>query len=337
MKTFALAARALRLLALPALLAATPLALHAQDDETDKKLDYNQKTDSQPAADALKAKQADSARTWTAGFLGSLTFNQQALSNWAAGGDGSLSLNATAGAFLNFEKNKHYWFNLLDASYGITKVNDLPIRKTQDYWEFNTKYGYRFAQHWSFTAFGELISQFAYGYDYKADPEATRRTSSLMSPAFANQGLGITYEQPDWGLSARLSPITAREIIVLDDAVNEVAYGIDTLGTVKLQLGASLRINYKKTFFKSQNTTLESRLLVFSDYLNQPEKLVVNWRNKVDFKITTILTVSLILHLIYDPSIVFPAVVDGNGTVTKPAGTRLQVLQSLGVGLAVRL
>jgi hypothetical protein len=85
-----------------------------------------------------------------------------------------------------------------------------------------------------------------------------------------------------------------------------------------------------------KNLNVESRLFAFLDYLRAPDQVLVNWRNKFDYKLAKVFTISLLFHLIYDPNVQFPGETrlepDGTTTVltTEP---RLQWLQMLGIGL----
>jgi hypothetical protein len=306
-----------------------------QDNGAVDQLEFDKKTKKKEAADA--AAKADSARKWHFGIISAATFNQSFQSNWSAGGNNAISLMGVLGLFVNYQNPKHYWFNLLDASYGLTKVDTLPFRKSQDYFEFNTKYGYRFAKQFSLTAFGEFVTQFAYNYDYKATPRPSRkdRISSIFAPAFLMQGIGLSYDHPKNIVSVRLAPLTAREVIVADPLVNEVNFGLDTGQVIKFQFGGSLRVNYIQEFWKKR-ITLESRLNIFQDYLKPAYGPYVNWRSKLDIKVLKVLSINLLLHIIYDPNTLFT-----KKTVTLPDGTvkvteqdrRLQFLQVLGIGL----
>src|SRR5580698_8259986 len=64
--------------------------------------------------------------TWKTGGLFNLTFNQAALSNWAAGGDKSaISLNTMLNLYAYFLNGKHSWDNFLNAQYGLTNTTSL--------------------------------------------------------------------------------------------------------------------------------------------------------------------------------------------------------------------
>jgi hypothetical protein len=305
----------------------------AQDEEAIKRLEGKAKVDKGAVKDDANKLEADTTHAWKWGVVSSLNFSQTQLDNWVAGGDNNMTLNAVLGAFAGYTKDKHLLFFMLDGSYGLNRVRDLPVRKVQDYLEFNSKYAYRFSGKWSFTGFGEAISQFTNGFIY-TDTSKTKNTS-FFAPAYLMEGLGVAYEDPENGLSARFAPLTARQIVVLDSDVDETAFGVDAGKKVKSQVGASLRIGYNKIFWEKR-ASFESRLLMFSDYQNNPQNLVVNWRNKIDVKLWKALSMNFLLHMIYDPNVKFAETRTTNGVTEVVNIPKLQLLQIFGVGLGYK-
>ena len=67
----------------------------------------------------LLAKTADTLDGWKTG--GTFTFNlsQLSLTNWAAGGQNSLGINALVNVFANLKHKNSEWDNTLDMGYGL--------------------------------------------------------------------------------------------------------------------------------------------------------------------------------------------------------------------------
>ncbi|MCS7086350.1 MAG: DUF3078 domain-containing protein [Bacteroidia bacterium] len=277
----------------------------------------------------------DSGVTWKYGMVSGATFNQSAAENWSAGGQNALSLNATAGLFLDFTRNKHSWRSLADGSYGLARIQSRPLRKSQDYLEINTRYGYEFRPSWSLTFFAEGITQFAPGYNYAADPEGRTPISRFMAPGFLSQGAGVTYDWIQGGLKMRFAPLTARQIVVLREDIDETAYGVDSGKTVKSEFGASARVNFFKQIAEKKyfGASFESRLFVFFNYLQDFGTPYVNWRTKLDFKFFKVLTINVLFHLIFDPVLRFPDQIDSATGQTLTTKLAVQWMQTLGVGL----
>jgi hypothetical protein len=277
----------------------------------------------------------DTSVTWKYGMVSGLTINQSAVENWSAGGQNAFALSATAGIFVDYFKKKHSWRTLADGSYGLTRIENQVLRKSQDYFEINTKYGYEFKRNWVATGFVEAISQFAPGYNYANDPEGRVPVSRFMAPGFFNQGLGIAYQWNRAGFSARIAPLTARQIVVSHPEIDPAAYGVDSGKTVKSEFGGSVRINLLKQLTENKNfgLSVESRLFLFFNYLQEPQTPFVNWRTKLDLKFFKVLTVGFLFHLMYDPVLRFPDRIDPATGAVLSTQRSVQWLQTLGVGL----
>ena len=172
--------------------------------------------------------------TWKTGGLFSLTFNQAALSNWAAGGDKSaISLNSILNLYAYYLNGRHSWDNFLNAQYGMASTTSLGTRKTNDLFDITSRYGYDMGKKYFLTTLFDFRSQFAPGYNY---PSADSRvlTSDLLAPAYALLSVGVMYK-PNSNFSIFVSPITARELIVHNDSLaSQGAFGVDSGKTSRL-------------------------------------------------------------------------------------------------------
>src|ERR1700759_3603336 len=88
-------------------------------------------------------------QTWKTGGLYNLTFNQAALSNWAAGGDKSaLSLSTLLKTYAFYKDGRRSWDNTLTLAYGITQATSLGTRKTDARIDLVSKYGSDLGSKW---------------------------------------------------------------------------------------------------------------------------------------------------------------------------------------------
>lgn len=276
--------------------------------------------------------EADTTGPWA--FKNRFTFqmNQVSLSNWQAGGNNSLSFGLNGKSELAYEGDNSTWTTTFAAAYGLLKQEGTPLRKTDDNFEFNTEYGYKLGGNWSLTAYANLQSQFTDGFNYTADPEGTMPVSAFMAPGFLIEGLGVSYKLDSVKLNITLTPVTGRQVFVLDDRVDETVYGLDSGKSVRYEFGFSVQAMFDRQLW--ENTRFVSNLLIFSDYLNEPQNLYTNWKNELFVKLGKVVSVSAILHLIYDPRISFPVFEDQGGTMVQ-VGSRpqLQLRQVLGFGV----
>lgn len=266
--------------------------------------------------------------TWKTGGLYNLTFNQAALSNWAAGGDKSaLSLNTLLNLYAFYTNGRRSWDNMLLMAYGLAQTTSLGTRKTDDRIDLTSKYGYDLGKKWYLTGLFDFRTQFAKGYNYP-DAHTKILTSDFAAPAYVLLSLGMDYK-PTNNFSLFLSPITARELIVNNDSLAAVgAFGVDSGKKTRFELGAYVSINYSSNLSKTASYT--GRLDLFSDYLHHPQNIALYMTNVLNVKVTSIISINLALTLIYDDNI---KSVKSNGTAGGPA---LQLQEVLGIGVAYK-
>ena len=79
---------------------------------------------------AQESTEADTL--WKFSGTTSLNLSQLSLSNWAAGGDNSLSGNALINLAANYAKDKTSWENTMTLGFGLIKQGSDPTRKSDD-------------------------------------------------------------------------------------------------------------------------------------------------------------------------------------------------------------
>ncbi|GGB13771.1 DUF3078 domain-containing protein [Puia dinghuensis] len=266
--------------------------------------------------------------TWKTGGLYNLTFNQAALSNWAAGGDNSaLSLNTLLNLYAFYVDGRRSWDNFLTLAYGIANTTSLGTRKTDDRINLTSKYGYDLGKKWYLSGLLDFRSQFAPGYNY---PTGKPRvfTSDWLAPAYVLLSIGMDYK-PTSNFDVFLSPATARELIVNNDSLAAVgAFGVDSGKKSRFEFGAYASVNYTSNL--SKTATYVGRLDLFSDYTKNPQNIALYMTNVLNVKVNSSISMNLALTLIYDDKI---RSVKADGT---PGGPALQLQEVLGIGLAYK-
>lgn len=272
---------------------------------------------------------------WDKGASGSLLINQVALSNWQAGGENSLSGLLALNFYANYYYKQWRWDNRLDLRYGQQWIGDRSI-KTDDLIDFNSRVDRKISKNWSGSAMLAFRTQFAEGFESE---DATEPISDFLAPAYTTFGLGFTYS-PGEKFNVFLSPLTMKYTLVNNQALADAgAFGVDaaevdSTGEVitpgkknRVEIGGYLNAFYKTPVVK--NIDFQSKLDLFSNYLEDPQNIDVNWENTLNMKVNEYVTVQIVAHLIYDNDIIFT---DANGT-----GPRTQFKQALGVGLSYKL
>lgn len=277
--------------------------------------------------------QNDTIKNWTYKGKASLNFSQSYFSNWSQGGESSLTGVAKYTMEANYQKAKHSWKNWLDLAYGYSVIGKNDPMKTEDKIELISNYEYHFKKHWAFSAVLTFKSQFSKGYDYTKD--STNNISGFLAPAYIDLGPGINYS-PNKHFSANFSPVTPRFIVVMDqELANQGAFGLkpaDTINGVvqdakqyKGAFGAKLLMTL--SYELAKNINLSTKLELFSDYLDHPQNIDVNWQTLIELKVNSWLNVNISTELVYDDDTI---VKNSDG---KPLGPRTQFKQMLMLGI----
>ncbi|WP_242916102.1 DUF3078 domain-containing protein [Pontibacter liquoris] len=286
--------------------------------------------------------QADTVNIWDFGGVGTLNFSQVSLSNWAAGGQNALSVLGIANLYANYKQGKNTWNNALDITYGTVKLQNQQVRKSDDKMELNLKYGHNASERWYYTVQMNLKTQLT------PTSTVTRDTliSDFLSPAFVLASLGMDYK-PNDKLSVFISPVTGKFTFVKSQVLaDKGAFGVqgarqDMLGDpvpgtgkhLRKEFGGYVNVRYKEEIV--QNVTLQSKLDLFTNYLNDLKNVDVNWENMVNFKVNKFIAASLFVHLIYDDDV--NVAVDRNKDgQADGSGPRLQLKETLGIGLSYK-
>jgi hypothetical protein len=266
---------------------------------------------------------------------GKVSFNvsQAYFSNWAAGGVSNFTTIGKYTMIANYKKDKHSFNNYLDLALGYTIFLEGKPMKTEDKIEYLPAYRYELHKHWYFSVLGKFASQFAPGYEY--DIDSTNYVSKFLAPAWIDVGPGITYQPVDW-FWVNVSPVNPAFIVVNDQRLaDEGIFGLtpaDTVGNiikhadrVKYMFGAKLTSVLNYEIFK--NINLGTKLELFSDYLNNPQNIDVNWQVLFGLKVNDWLNVDLQTTLLYDDDIM---ITDKDGNIGPRAQFRQLLLISVG-------
>jgi hypothetical protein len=285
------------------------------------------------AANALFAQDASvdekkETDAWKTGGIMSLNFSQAQFSNWNAGGENSLGGNAFVNLFANKKGEKYSWDNTLDLGFGIMKQGKRDWYKNDDKIDFSSKYGRYLAKHWNYSALLSFKTQF---YEGKKSMDDTVKISNFMAPAYLTLSIGFDYRPID-NFSLFISPVSARLTFVLDEELsNQGAFGVDIGKKMRFEFGGYVRAQYRVDFLK--NFTYSTKFELFSNYLDKPQNVDVNWENLLNYKITDLFSVNLSVTLLYDDDIKFTETLSDGSIKTSP---KLQLREVLGIGLTYK-
>ena len=310
----------------------------------------------------VEQKKEKKPSNWTESLSTNIKFGQTSLTNWAAGGDNTVTLQAYVDANANYKKNDLFWNNRLQLDYGFIYASSKPIlQKSDDRIYLESKFGYKNAnmKNFSLSVNYDFKSQFTDTYDYptpgkkangdafgegetpvRADWLAAKSLKSgLLAPAYTNLAVGIDVKPFKW-LSFNIAPVTGGVVIVSNKSLRK-NYGMelkdefkdtDKLSAEELDKynaaveagGAALGNYYRSARFEfgaqiktdiavniNDNFKYTSQLVLFSNYLDHPENLRVNWDNRFDWKLAKYFSLTLTTNMIYDDKVLIFSEKDG--------------------------
>jgi hypothetical protein len=261
---------------------------------------------------------------WTIRGTNVLLFNQAAFSNWVAGGINSVALTARADYEFNLKKGKNLWENRFLMGYGLRSEEKGDPTKVEDVIDITSKYGYQIQQsNWFAAASLNLKTQFSKGYDYSKPSQGY--ISNFMAPGYLTFGLGVDYI-PNDNFQLSIHPLTSRLTFIGDKAVFDPnkdgiltdAYGAKSGENFVYQLGAYFGGRYKVKLM--ENMLLDNRFGIFTNYLKNPQNLVMAYSGILDMKVNKFISTQITVDLFYDDNQI----------------GKLQLKETLGVGLTYK-
>lgn len=296
----------------------------------------------------LRTVNNDTVNGWKRGGVFALNLSQTSLTNWAAGGENSFSVNGMVSMFANYKGEKSAWNNSVDIGYGLLKQGKQDgIMKTDDKIDILSKYGRQFRKGWYYAALLNFKTQMTAGYNY---PNDSVPISNLLAPAYLLGALGVDYK-PNSYFSLFVAPITVKTTIVNDQKLADAgAFGVDKAtydnAGVRLvkgkltrsEMGGYIRVIYSRNKFDSEflkNVAFTTKADFFSNYLKNPQNIDVSWETLIAFKVNKYISVNINTVLLYDDDINIAVDVNKDGVVDE-YGPRVQFKELLGVGFAYK-
>ncbi|MCB0635256.1 MAG: DUF3078 domain-containing protein [Lewinella sp.] len=250
-------------------------------------------------------------------------------------GQNRLGIGGAANVFANYKLGRHRLQNKASWQFGLQRLGSgvvaqgtdespIPFQKAIDELRLSTKYGFRVSPEskWLLAVNGTLFSQLTPTYqgsdtypgNFLMDVFETGQTplSKLFSPATLTLSVGIDY-QPNDNWSFFYSPLGAKWIIVGNDDI--AALGVhgnpimkDDMGTIIAfenidgQLGSLLRGGYENALI-DEKISFSSALLLYSNYLRNPQNIDLDWANQLDVNIVKNLAISVLVNTFYDDDV----------------------------------
>lgn len=256
--------------------------------------------DSIPSA----AADNDTIGPWIKKGNASFLFNQSAFDNWLAGGENNYSGSAGINYDINYKKGIWSWDNKFIASYGLVKTNQTDYaKKTDDRLEINSIVGRQVTERWYYSFFLNFKTQLTRGYNYFEDEvtgeEIREEYTDFMSPGYLYFGPGLMWKKDD-NLRFNISPAASKMTFVQSSRTlpDEAYFGVKEGKSMRYELGANASLYYKLDVIA--NVNFENILNLYSNYLEDPQNVDIDYQLNVVMKINRYLTTNLSFQTIYD-------------------------------------
>jgi hypothetical protein len=240
-------------------------------------------------------KQEKTPSNWTKKGVFTFLANQSSFSNWQAGGQNNFAGNVGVNYDFNYKNGDWNWDNKFIAAYGLTKIKGAPTQKTDDRVEFNSLLGKKASGYWFYSAFFNFKTQMDTGLD-----PATQsvKISHFFSPAFFQFGSGMLWKKSD-NLKVNFAPATSKLILVHDHFTEfTTSFGVEKGATSRYELGAAVNGYYK--FNLMENVSVENILNLYTNYLEDPQNVDMDYQLNVVMKINKVLSTNFAFQTIYD-------------------------------------
>ena len=237
----------------------------------------------------------DTTKFWTKKGNISLLFNQSAYNKqWLGGGTSNVAGNFGLNYDFNYKKDDIVWDNKFILAYGLTKIKggDKPA-KTDDRLELNSLWGKKAKGQWYYSMFFNFKTQMDTGLDKNDE-----KISHFFSPAYFQLGPGMLWKKSN-NLSVNFSLATSKLIIVHPHFTQfRSSFGVLQGDSSRFEFGSSISGYYK--FNIMTNVSVENRLNLYSNYLDNPQNVDVDYQMNVIMKINKYLSANVAVQAIYD-------------------------------------
>lgn len=276
---------------------------------------------------------------WDYDFMSSFAISQNYLSNWAKGGENSFSsvVDIRGQAKYTNKELKREWTNSGRLKYGSIITEEDGLRKNTDLLELNSQFNKVLREKIDFSALFYMKNQIAKGYNY---PNDSVPISKFLNPGSFTIGAGAEYK-PFKKTSINFSALSYKNTFVLDTAnIDQTVHGIDNDKIANQEMGGQLLIKNELNLFDDLN--IKNSLRLFSNYLDKPQNIDVDWEINLEKQLSLFFTVLLNIHMIYDDDIRFPKLDENDNPIQLPDGSekkvpKLQFKQYLGVTFLFKL
>lgn len=247
------------------------------------------------------------AKGWSKKGLVTFLFNQSNFNNWIAGGESNLSGTLGLNYEIHYKGKNSTWDNKIMANYGLIQTDNAEFaKKSDDRLELNSVYGKKAKGNWFYSVILNFRTQFTKGYSYRKDTNGKEfriENTGFFSPAYLTFGPGFYYKKKE-NFKLNLAPLTSKMTFVDNFYTSQQGYvdgsyfGVDSNKTLRYELGFYASAYYKFNLMK--NVSAENILNLYTNYLQQPENVDIDYQINIVMTINKYLSTNFTFQTIYD-------------------------------------
>lgn len=262
---------------------------------------------------------------WTLYGTGAVGFTQTALSNWAKGGESSLSLLLIGRYVANYSKKYVKWENNAEFRLGIFNSKTRGLEKNDDKLEIQSRLGISAFKKWYYSGETNFRTQIAKGYKY---PDKDNPISKFMAPGYLTFSVGMDYK-PNKNFSLFLSPFTSKTTYVRDTVLIDPShYGLEPGKTSLWEPGIITKLNWH--YLIRENIIYDTRAEIFSNYVYPFKKYNIFWEQTLVLQLTQYISTRINTQMVYDYNTKFPVMDSSGNEIDKKAKWQFKELFTVG-------
>jgi len=201
------------------------------------------------------------------------------------GEEQAIGIKALIDYDFDYKKGKTNWLNNVRMRYGLSKLSSAgnAFVKTDDNINITSIIATEVKKSLSFSALFSLNSQF---------------DTYFLSPGEIRLGPGLLYK-PNTHFSVMFSPAMANLTTKFATEDKNVSlYGVDSAKTTKLGLGSFAQ--FKADYTITKGITYKGFATFYSDYLNKPDVIIVDWTNLFNFTVNKYIGATISINIRYN-------------------------------------
>lgn len=270
---------------------------------------------------------------WKKGVGIGLDFSQLIQLNPKQGaGQNKIGIGGALNFFANYANKRVAWDNTASWQFGLLKLGagilpvpgneKVPFQKAIDELRLRSKWGYKTSEDSKlfYTADFSFLSQLTATYPGPAEYPGnfleniadTITNAKFFSPATITLSIGIDFKPLD-KISIYYSPLGTKFIIVANDeiavlgvhgnpVVRDANGNVISFENTDSQLGSLLKINFTDKLWEDR-ASFSSTMALFSNYLNNPENIDLDWTSELGLNLFKGFQLSLLVNIFYDDDV----------------------------------